>query len=66
VRKPDPEFFSKLVRKSGQPAESLLFFDDLVENVAAARQAGLEAVVFDGDVERVIAELRARGIDSAR
>lgn len=64
VRKPEAEFFSKLVRMSGEPAESLLFFDDLAENVAAARRAGLEAVVFDGDVERIVVELQERGINS--
>lgn len=64
VRKPASEFFSKLVRMSGQPAGMLLFFDDLAANVEAARRCGIQGVVFDGDVERVTAELRERGVEA--
>lgn len=40
-RKPEPEAFRRLMRLIG--AKHLMFFDDLEENVLAARQAGLEA-----------------------
>jgi FMN phosphatase YigB (HAD superfamily) len=62
VRKPTPAFYEHLVDLSGFPAGSLLFVDDLLVNVEAARTAGLQAVVFDGNVVRLIQELQSRRI----
>ena len=62
VRKPTPAFYEHLVSISGFPAGSLLFVDDLPANVAAASAAGLQAVVFDGDVVHLVQELQSRGI----
>lgn len=44
--KPDPEFFRTIVDRLGIPAEQALFVDDVPDNVAGARRAGLAAEVF--------------------
>lgn len=41
--KPDPEFFHRVVRLIGAPAEEVLFVDDNEANVRGARSAGLVA-----------------------
>ena len=42
-RKPEPEAFERLSRLIGVPPERLAFFDDVEDNVAGARRAGLHA-----------------------
>jgi len=42
-RKPEPEAFARLASRIGLPASALAFFDDVEENVAGARRAGLQA-----------------------
>lgn len=42
-RKPEPEAFARVAEIAGLPPERLAFFDDLEENVAGARRAGLRA-----------------------
>ncbi len=44
ARKPEREPFETIAREIGAPPERILFFDDLPENVAGARVAGLAAV----------------------
>lgn len=44
--KPDPAFFSHIVAALGVQPEEAVFVDDMVENVAGARQAGLIGVHF--------------------
>ncbi len=46
--KPQARFFEKVVAQLGCDASAVLFLDDRVENVEAAKQAGLNAVVFFG------------------
>ena len=46
VRKPDPAFYRALVARSGVSAAEVAFVDDREENVAAAREVGLEAYTF--------------------
>jgi putative hydrolase of the HAD superfamily len=41
--KPDPAFFTEAVRRIGAAPAAILFIDDIAENVAAARTAGLTA-----------------------
>jgi glucose-1-phosphatase len=43
-RKPHKEAFEAVVKDIGVKAETILFFDDLLENVAGARAAGLQTV----------------------
>lgn len=46
--KPKAGYFEKVVAELGCPASSVLFFDDRLENVEAAQQAGLVASLFFG------------------
>ncbi|MGH9041093.1 MAG: HAD-IA family hydrolase [Acidimicrobiia bacterium] len=47
ARKPDPVAYTGAVDRLGLPAGSVLFVDDLPENVSGAEAAGLPAVLFD-------------------
>ncbi|WP_445487714.1 HAD-IA family hydrolase [Rhodopseudomonas sp. RCAM05734] len=44
LRKPDAAAYDYVVKAIGVPAQRIVFFDDLAENVAAARAGGLQAV----------------------
>jgi glucose-1-phosphatase len=44
LRKPDPAAFDHVVQAIGAPAERIVFFDDVIENVEGARACGLQAV----------------------
>ncbi len=44
-RKPEREAFEAIAREIGTPIDRILFFDDLEENVAGARVAGMQAVL---------------------
>jgi len=46
VRKPDPEAFLGAARRLGRRPEACLLVDDRLENCAAARRVGLEALHF--------------------
>jgi HAD superfamily hydrolase (TIGR01509 family) len=61
--KPDPAaFHSCLARLGGAEPASTLFIDDNADNVAGARRAGLDALLFT-DIAALRAALRARGFD---
>ena len=64
VSKPDPRIFALLVQRFGLEPTTTLFVDDSATNVAAARAAGLRAVVFSG-AARQRADLRSRGLPVA-
>lgn len=44
LRKPDAEAYDHVVKEIGVPAERIVFFDDLKENIEGARARGLTAV----------------------
>ena len=44
LRKPDPQAYDHVVKAIGVPAERIVFFDDLADNIAGARAYGLTAV----------------------
>jgi FMN phosphatase YigB (HAD superfamily) len=44
LRKPDAAAFDHVVQAIGAPAERIVFFDDLIENIEGARARGLAAV----------------------
>lgn len=50
-RKPEPEAFRRMAALTGLPPARLAFFDDLEENVAGARAAGLQAQRVSGPGE---------------
>lgn len=60
VIKPDPRIYAVLIARTGRAPEDLLFIDDNGDNVAAARDAGIQAVQFTS-AEALRAELLERG-----
>ena len=44
LRKPDAAAYDRVVTAIGVPAERIVFFDDLAENIAGARARGLTAI----------------------
>jgi glucose-1-phosphatase len=59
LRKPDADAYDHVVREIGVPAERIVFFDDLDENIRGARARGLNAVrvTSSDDVARALAAL---------
>ena len=58
--KPDPHIFEILFKQVGRRPEELLFVDDSLTNVEAARALGMPAIHFDRGVD-LESELAARG-----
>jgi glucose-1-phosphatase len=44
LRKPDAAAYDHVVKAIGVPAQRIVFFDDVIENVEGARAGGLQAV----------------------
>lgn len=61
MRKPDLKIFQHAIESLGIKAEEALFIDDMPENVEAARQAGLKAVVFQ-DKNVFLEDLKQYGV----
>ena len=59
LRKPEAEAYDYVVRAIGAAAERIVFFDDVLENVDAARACGLQAfqVTSAADVANALASL---------
>lgn len=62
--KPSPEFYAACVAASNAPAGSCVFIDDRLENVEAARQAGMTAIHFT-DEPPLVAALEELGVEVA-
>jgi len=62
--KPSAAFYQACAQAAGAPASECLFIDDLPENVAGARAAGMEGVVFR-DVPSLLEALRGLGVEVA-
>jgi FMN phosphatase YigB (HAD superfamily) len=65
MMKPDPAIYRAVETATGHAGSSILFFDDLPENVAAAQAVGWRAVLIDptGDpAAQVLAALDAVGL----
>lgn len=64
LAKPDPAYFTAIVRTVGVPAEYAFFVDDRADNVDGARRAGLRAEVFDlgSGVDALRALLASEGL----
>jgi putative hydrolase of the HAD superfamily len=58
--KPEPAIFRLAAERFGEPPQSLVFLDDVPENVETARTLGWNALHFT-DAERAEADLRANG-----
>lgn len=63
VRKPDPQAFYILLEQLQLPPESILFIDNKLANIEAARCLGLDAIHFVS-TSQLIAELKKRGINN--
>ena len=61
LRKPDTDAYAYVVKAIGVPAERIVFFDDLAENVEGARAHGLKAVLVTSP-DDVVRTLDALGI----
>jgi putative hydrolase of the HAD superfamily len=56
TRKPEPEIYAITLQRLGLPGEACAFVDDLEVNVAAAREVGMQGIVFR-DTASAVAEL---------
>jgi len=61
VAKPDPEIFQRALETLGTKAADVVFIDDLIENVLAAKSIGMQAFQFI-DATAVTQELEAAGL----
>ena len=61
VAKPDPAIFALLRERVGRPLEECVFVDDGPRNVAAAAEAGMDAIRFT-DTGHLRSDLRDRGL----
>jgi len=59
--KPDQKIYEAAIARAGVAPAEIFFTDDLAENVAAARAAGIDAVAYES-AQRLAAELRSRGL----
>lgn len=59
--KPSVEFYRACARAAGRPIEECVFIDDLPENVAGARAAGMSGILYS-DTPTLLEEFRTRGI----
>ncbi len=57
VRKPDPRIYQIAIKKLGVKPNEILFVDNLVENVRAARAGGIQTLHADG-TKRLISRLK--------
>ena len=61
VAKPDREIFEILARRLAHPIDGVFYVDDNLRNVDAARDAGMDAVLFT-DAASLLGDLRERGL----
>lgn len=61
LAKPDPAIYFLAERRFGHPASNMLFIDDNLANIEAARACGWQVHHFT-DADRLEAELRGRGL----
>ena len=59
--KPDPRAYEIVAERSGLPLDRLVFVDDRQQNVAAAAELGMDAIVFT-DAATLRTELGRRGL----
>jgi len=61
VIKPDPEIYRRCLGRNGLAAGDCIFIDDSADNVAAARNLGIDGILFTGP-EALRGELHSRGL----
>ncbi|MBX7067561.1 MAG: HAD family phosphatase [Parachlamydiales bacterium] len=60
-KKPDPEAYAILIERIGLPPEQIIFIDDKLENIEAARALGIDGIHFQS-VDQIKAELSQRKV----
>ncbi len=66
IHKPDLKAFEFLVKELKLPAKEIVFIDDKLENVEAAKKVGLDAILFQSE-QQLRSELKTRGaLESCR
>jgi putative hydrolase of the HAD superfamily len=63
--KPEPAIYERFLARYGLDPMACVFIDDNPINVLYGRRAGMDGIVFFGDVPRLRRELRERGIGVA-
>lgn len=61
LEKPDPKAYELLLKTLNLPAEQIVFIDDKIENVNAAKAMGIDAILFESEPQ-VKAELVKRQV----
>lgn len=61
VQKPDPKAYEIMIERIGKPAEEILFIDDKLENIEAARGFGIDGIHFES-IDQLKDELDQRKI----
>lgn len=51
VEKPDPKAYECLLKQLNFPAKDIIFIDDRQENIDAAHAVGLDAILFQSEIE---------------
>ena len=59
--KPDPQFYASATKLAGVAPQHIFFTDDRADNIAAAADAGWDAVLFES-VSQLNEALRSRGV----
>ncbi|MGB2869758.1 MAG: HAD family phosphatase [Bacteroidota bacterium] len=59
VMKPNPRFYDAVIRSLGEKPSSMVFIDDVEENVSGAEKAGMKGIVFKnaGQIEKELESL---------
>lgn len=60
--KPSREIFQRLLERFQLKAEECFFIDDVAENIAGAKLAGIDGFVFRGDVDALRSTISALGL----
>ncbi len=63
IRKPEADIYRLAMDVTNRAPAECLFIDDRSLNTECALLVGMQAIRFDGDVERLAADLRARGVE---
>ncbi len=53
-RKPEPEIYKKVLDKTGVKPGEVIFFDDMEANVLAAQRLGIQAILVDLPIEKIL------------
>ena len=64
MAKPQPEIYHLLLEKLGIPPEEILFLDDKLENIEAARRQGIQCLQFS-TIEQLRQDLISANLDPA-